>query len=129
MIRSCSEAICETVGSIMNQHAGKNRHLQPQYFSMEIYLRFNLGPMHLMKDLIKEVLSDKNSKSYIRKGEDASQFTTKDINKNSTIANYEENCEKKSRFPNSFWNFSSQKPKQSLTIQLYIMSIVIHDYQ
>ena len=111
MIRSCSEAICETVGSIMNQHAGKNRHLQPQYFSMEIYLRFNLGPMHLMKDLIKEVLSDKNSKSYIRKGEDASQFTTKDINKNSTIANYEENCEKKSRFPNSFWNFSSQKPK------------------
>ena len=111
MIRSCSEAICETVGSIMNQHAGKNRHLQPQYFSMAIYLCFNLGPMHLMKDLIKEVLSDKNSKSYIRKGEDASQFTTKDINKNSTIANYEENCEKKSRFPNSFWNFSSQKPK------------------
>ena len=78
---------------------------------MEICLRFNLGPLHLMKDLIKEVLSDKNSKSYIRKGEDASQFTTKDINKNSTIANYEENCEKKSRFPNSFWNFSSQKPK------------------
>ena len=64
MIRSCSEAICETVGSIMNQHAGKNRHLQPQYFSMEIYLRFNLGPLHLMKDLIKEVLSDKNSKSF-----------------------------------------------------------------
>ena len=111
MIRSCSEAICETVGSIMNQHAGKNRHLEPRYFSMEIYLRFNLGPLHLMKDLIKEVLSDKNSKSYIRKGEDASQFTTKDINKNSTIANYEENCEKKSRFPNSFWNFSSKKPK------------------
>ena len=111
MIRSCSEAICEPVGSIMNQHAGKNRHLEPRYFSMEIYLRFNLGPLHLMKDLIKEVLSDKNSKSYTRKGEDASQFTTKDINKNSTIANYEENCEKKSRFPNSFWNFSSQKPK------------------
>ena len=61
MITSCSEAICETVGSIMNQHAGKNRHLEPRYFSMEIYLRFNLGPLHLMKALIKEVLSDKNS--------------------------------------------------------------------
>ena len=56
MIRSCSEAICETVGSIMNQHAGKNRHLDPRYFSMEIYLRFNFGPMHLMKDLIKYYL-------------------------------------------------------------------------
>ena len=56
MIRSCSEAICETVGSIMNQHAGKNRHLDPRYFSMEIYLHFNFGPMHLMKDLIKYYL-------------------------------------------------------------------------
>ena len=27
MIRSTSEAICETIGSIMNQHTGKNRHL------------------------------------------------------------------------------------------------------
>ena len=29
MIRVTSEAICETAGSMMNQHCGKNRFLQP----------------------------------------------------------------------------------------------------
>ena len=43
MIRSSSEAMCmcETVGSMM-QH-GKNHYLKPEYFSMEMVLRFNLG--------------------------------------------------------------------------------------
>ena len=52
MIRSTSEAICEMVGSIMNQHAGKNCHLEPEYFSMELVLRLNLGPIHLSDDFV-----------------------------------------------------------------------------
>ena len=44
MICNTSEAICETAGSMMNQHGGKNCHLSPKYFSMELYLKFNLGP-------------------------------------------------------------------------------------
>ena len=36
MIRSTSEAQCESIGSIMNQYCGKNRHLEPEYFSMEL---------------------------------------------------------------------------------------------
>ena len=47
MIHSTSEAFCETAGSMMNQHGGKNRHLSPKYFSMELYLKFNLGPLNL----------------------------------------------------------------------------------
>ena len=41
MIRSTSEAICETVGSMMNQHSGRNRHLDPTYLSMGLVLRVN----------------------------------------------------------------------------------------
>ena len=47
MIQSTSEAICETIGSIMNLHSGRNRHLEAEYFNMEMVLRVNLGPLHL----------------------------------------------------------------------------------
>ena len=52
---SFSEAVCETVGSVMNQHSGRNRHLQPTYFSIEIHLWWNLGPLHFLKNLIEDV--------------------------------------------------------------------------
>ena len=52
MVRSSSEAICETVGSIMGQHCGKNRYITPENFSKELVLRFNLGPLHLLNGLI-----------------------------------------------------------------------------
>ena len=61
MIRSTSEAICETVGSMMG--TGKNRNLEPEYFSMEMVLRFNLGPLHLLDSLIDEILSNDPNKS------------------------------------------------------------------
>ena len=48
MIRVNSEAICETAESMMKQHYGKNRFLQPKKFNFEIYLKFNLGPLHLL---------------------------------------------------------------------------------
>ena len=32
MIRSASEVVCETVGSMMNEHSGKNCHLNPSNF-------------------------------------------------------------------------------------------------
>ena len=50
MIRGTSEAACETVGSIMNIHSGRNRHLKLEIFSKEIVLRYNLGPMHVLDD-------------------------------------------------------------------------------
>ena len=52
MICLTSEAICETVRSIMNQHSGKKCHLEPEYFSMELVLRFNLGPIHPLDDFV-----------------------------------------------------------------------------
>ena len=59
--------MCETVGSMMNQHGGKNRYLESEYFSMEMVMRVNLGPLHLLDGLINEVLASYPSKSYRRK--------------------------------------------------------------
>ena len=54
-VRSSSEAYCETVGSIMNNHSGKGRHLRPVNFNKEIYLEVNLPPTYLSKNLVQEV--------------------------------------------------------------------------
>ena len=69
-IRSCSEAMAETVGSVMANHAGRNRHLQPHNFSKEIVLRFNLGPQHMLEDLIEkayQIVKDKKRSLYLRR--------------------------------------------------------------
>ena len=75
MLRSTSEAQCESIGSIMNQHFGKNRHLEPEYFSMELVLRVNLGPLDVLKGLINEVLASDPDRSYLRKEDRISQLT------------------------------------------------------
>ena len=106
MIRSTSEAICETEGSMMGQHAGKNRHLEPEYFSMEMVLRFNLGPIHLLDGLIDEVFNSESGKPYLRKETQISRVTSKNLNKSASIVTYEKNSEIKSKFPISFWHSS-----------------------
>ena len=108
MIRSSSEALCETVGSIMNQHSGKNRYLEPENFSKEIVLRFNLGPMHLLEDLVGEVLAMDTAKFYLRKEIKIGRVVTNDLNKSSAMATFQKKNEKKSRFPNSFWIYNSK---------------------
>ena len=65
-VRSMSEAMAETVGSLMNINSGTGRQLQPVNFSVEIYLRFNLGPLHTLGGLVKEV-AEKHGKEFFRK--------------------------------------------------------------
>ena len=48
-VKSYSEAICETVGSLMKIHGGRGRNLHPINFSKELCLKFNLPPLHIMK--------------------------------------------------------------------------------
>ena len=104
MIRSTSEAMCETVGSMMNQHSGKNRHLEPEYFSMEMCLRVNLGPMHLLeKKFIAEVIAENPTKDYIRGETRLSQLPSGDVNLSSSMDTFQKNNEKKARFHTSFW--------------------------
>ena len=102
MIRGTSEAVCETVGSIMKIHAGRNRHLQPNYFSMEIVLRWNLGPLHLLKTLVDDVYN-REKKIYIRKCEIVNKIVSKDLFKSSACDSFEKKSEEKSKFPASVW--------------------------
>ena len=70
-IKSYSEAIAETVGSIMNIQLGSGRNLHPVNMNKEMFLRFNLAPLHVLKSsLIPEVVKDKienERKTYFNK--------------------------------------------------------------
>ena len=63
-VRSSSEAFCETVGSVMNNHSGKGRYLRPVNFNKEIFLEVNLGPTYLSEQLVREVY-ELRKKDYI----------------------------------------------------------------
>ena len=48
-IKSCSEAIAECVGSVMLIAQGKFKHCQPHNLNKEVFLAFNLPPLHILK--------------------------------------------------------------------------------
>ena len=106
-IRSCSEAMAETVGSVMANHAGRNRHLQPHNFSKEIVLRFNLGSQHMLEELVNKVyliMKEKKREFVFKKdgkGKLVSHLKNKD--QGSAISSFRKRQEMKSKFPLSFW--------------------------
>ena len=51
----------------MGQHCAKGRYLDPENFSKELVLNFNLGPLKDLDGLIDEVLALDSAKSYLRK--------------------------------------------------------------
>lgn len=72
-IRTYSEAICETVGSLKTIAIGTARNQSPVNLSKEVCLRFNLPPLHICKESIipivaQELVSEK-ARTYTRKGD------------------------------------------------------------
>ena len=102
MIRSMSEAMAETVGSMMSSHCGNGRYLQPVYFSMELVLRFNLGPLHQLDSLIQEILK-RHRKNYERSTTRINRLVTKNVNLSAAVNTFRRKAEDNSRFPASFW--------------------------
>ena len=51
----------------MGQHCAKGRYLDPENFSKELVLNFNLGPLKDLDGLIDEVLALDSANSYLRK--------------------------------------------------------------
>ena len=95
MIRVTPEAICETTGSMMNQHSGKNRFLQPENFNIEMYLKFNLGPLRLLDNFVKEILASDSSQSYLRKEQAKKRrLVTNDLNKSAAMETIEKRIKK-----------------------------------
>ena len=73
MIRTCSEAVAESVGSIMGIAMKRGRNTHPVNFEKEIKSRFNLPPLHILNDkfipeLVDEIVNVKK-KDYFRKGD------------------------------------------------------------
>ena len=109
MIRSSLKAMYETVGSIMGQHCAKGHYLDPENFSKELVLNFNLGPLKDLDGLIGEVLALDSTKSYLRKQVTIGRTATGDLNKSAALATFQKKSEKTmSHFPASFWKFSSK---------------------
>ena len=72
---------------------------------MEMVLRFNLGPIHLLDGFIDEILAYDSTKNYLRKEAKISRVVSNNLNKSAAISTYEKNEENKSRFPN-LWGHS-----------------------
>ena len=52
---------------------------------MEMVLRFNLGPMHLLNSLVDEILAFDDTKTYLRKEAKISRVVSNDLNKSSAL--------------------------------------------
>ena len=101
-IRSMSEAICETIGSMMVAHGAKGRYLQPKFFSQELYLRFNLGPLHMLTDFCKEIVTERK-KEYVRKNDLKKTFHKSVSEESAALRTYRLEQEGKARLPPNVW--------------------------
>ena len=91
----------------MPKHCGKNRFLQPENFNIEMNLKFNLGPLHLLANFVKEILASDCNQSYLRKEQAKTmRLVTNDLNK--SAAETIEKWIKKSHLPTSFWQDTSK---------------------
>ena len=103
-IRIMSEAIAETVGSVMSIHSnsgGGGRHLQPENFAKEIYIRFNLCPAHLQGPLVQAIVSRRieEDKVYYRRKLNKTRMDMLVSEQSATIANRQQVLEQKVHMP------------------------------
>ena len=104
-VQSVSEAICETVGSVMSNKTGRGRILKSENFSKEVMMEMNLGPNHLLKPLASEVYT-RRGKTYSYKTNEKGFFVTryvKDHTPGAAVKSVRETEETRSRLPQGLW--------------------------
>ena len=69
MIRSYSEAMAETVGSIMGIGISRGRNTHPNNLEKEVKLRFNLPPFHILTEKFIPELVEESETEYFRRGD------------------------------------------------------------
>ena len=107
MVRTYSEAIAETVGSIMGIAVARGRNTHPVNFEKEIKLRFNLPPLHTLTHTFLPKLTDNimSNTEFFRKG-DGNPQTLRNLKfqtLSASIGNLRVEKEEKSHVPNSFF--------------------------
>ena len=74
-----------------------------------MYLKFNLGPLHLLDNFVNEILASDYTKFNLRKEQEKfSRLVINDLNKSAAMKTIEKRIEKKSRFLTSFWQDTSK---------------------
>ena len=108
-IRIASEAMAETVGSIMTNHCGKGRYLEPVNFSKEICLEFNLGPLFMMDKIIDKLYNLKKREFVYKTNESGAQVShfsqLVDVEEGSAVRTYRRLHQEKSHLPVEIWDF------------------------
>ena len=76
------------------------------------YLKFNLGPLHILNNFVKEILASDSAKSCVRKEQaKISRLVTNDLNKSAAKEIIEKRIEKMSCFQTLFWQDASKLSK------------------
>ena len=73
------------------------------------YLKFNLGPLHLLNNFVKGILASGSTKSCLRKEQaKISRLVTNDLSKSAAKETIEKKIEKRSSFQTLFWQDASK---------------------
>ena len=83
----------------MVNHAARGRNLLPFNFNMELFLRFNLGPLHQLDGLCTDIL-DVKPKFYHRKLDQSRLDKLVSVH-SAAVANFRKREEEKSKLPES----------------------------
>ena len=98
-IRSYTEAICETVGSMMGTALSRSRIQMAVNMNKEVFIRFNLPPYHMLKkEFIPEVAKKwRGNKEFFRKYPKKSGLKMDELS--ASIESHRQRQTKKSHFP------------------------------
>lgn len=91
----------------MNIHRARGRNLHPVNYGKELFLRYNLGPLHILMDkfipeIVKTKLDDEN-KHFYRKVENTRPDKIKFDSVSATVGNFRTNEVQKSHLPLEFF--------------------------
>ena len=75
-----------------------------------MYLKFNIGSLHLLDNFFKEILASDSSQSYLRKEQAKKRRrVANDLNESAAMETIEKRIEKKSSSPTLFWQDNSKQ--------------------
>ena len=71
---------------------------------MELFLKFNLGPLHLLNNSSVDEVLKKEPVSFIRKETRSELLSSKDVRITAAVHTYQKKKEVKSKLPAEFWS-------------------------
>ena len=100
-VRTYSEAMCETIGSMMSIEVPNDRNLQPFNLDKELYIRFNQPRLHKIHDFVKFVARSwreiGNKEFFIKKRRATRRLNLSTLS--SSLSNFHSTEEVKAHFP------------------------------